>query len=129
MQLNDTHPAVAIPELMRVLMDEKRLGWDAAWAICHPVFSYTNHTLLPEALETWSLPLFAKVLPRHLEIIFEINHRFLSQEVERQWPGDDGMKARLSIIEEGHQRRCAWRTCRWWVHIPSTVSPRCTRIW
>lgn len=104
-QLNDTHPAVAIPELMRVLMDEERLGWDAAWAICHPVFSYTNHTLLPEALETWSLPLFAKVLPRHLEIIFEINHRFLSQEVEPRWPGDDGVKAHMSIIEEGHQRK------------------------
>ncbi|HET8905020.1 MAG TPA: glycogen/starch/alpha-glucan phosphorylase, partial [Saccharospirillum sp.] len=104
-QLNDTHPAVAIPELMRVLMDEKRLGWDDAWAIAHPVFSYTNHTLLPEALETWSLPLFARVLPRHLEIIFEINHRFLSHEVEARWPGDDAVKARLSIIEEGHQRK------------------------
>jgi starch phosphorylase len=103
-QLNDTHPAVAIPELMRILMDEKRLGWDSAWAICHPVFSYTNHTLLPEALEKWSLPLFARVLPRHLEIIFEINHRFLSQEVEKRWPGDDAIKAELSIIEEGHHR-------------------------
>ncbi|MEX0623114.1 MAG: glycogen/starch/alpha-glucan phosphorylase, partial [Saccharospirillum sp.] len=104
-QLNDTHPAVAIPELMRVLMDEKRLGWDEAWAISHPVFSYTNHTLLPEALETWSLPLFARVLPRHLEIIFEINHRFLSQDVESRWPGNDAVKVRLSIIEEGHQRK------------------------
>lgn len=104
-QLNDTHPAVAIPELMRVLMDEKWLGWDDAWAITHPVFSYTNHTLLPEALETWSLPLFAHVLPRHLEIIFEINHRFLSHDVEARWPGDDAVKARLSIIDEGHQRQ------------------------
>jgi starch phosphorylase len=103
-QLNDTHPAVAIPELMRILMDDKRLGWDSAWAICHPVFSYTNHTLLPEALEKWSLPLFARVLPRHLEIIFEINHRFLSQEVEKHWPGDNAIKAELSIIEEGHHR-------------------------
>jgi len=103
-QLNDTHPAVAIPELMRLLMDEKRMSWDEAWRICQPVFSYTNHTLLPEALEKWSLPLFARVLPRHLEIIFEINHRFLSRDVESQWPGDDAMKSRLSIIQEGHHR-------------------------
>ncbi|MCH8531095.1 MAG: glycogen/starch/alpha-glucan phosphorylase [Saccharospirillum sp.] len=103
-QLNDTHPAVSIPELMRVLLDEKGLSWDESWAICQQVFSYTNHTLLPEALEKWSLHLFARVLPRHLEIIFEINHRFLSRDVEAKWPGDDAVKARLSIIEESDHR-------------------------
>lgn len=103
-QLNDTHPAVSIPELMRVLLDEKGLSWDDSWSICQKVFSYTNHTLLPEALEKWSLHLFARVLPRHLEIIFEINHRFLSRDVEAKWPGDDAVKARLSIIEESEHR-------------------------
>jgi len=99
-QLNDTHPAVAIPELMRILVDEERLDWDAAWAICQKTFSYTNHTLLPEALETWSATLFERVLPRHLQIIFEINKRFLDNEVEARWPGDSEKKRNLSIIEE-----------------------------
>lgn len=103
-QLNDTHPAVAIPELMRILVDRAQMAWDDAWQICRETFSYTNHTLLPEALEKWSVRLFEKVLPRHLEIIYEINRRFLEQEVEAMWPGNDEIKAKLSIIEEGNER-------------------------
>lgn len=99
-QLNDTHPAIAVPELMRLLIDQKGLEWDAAWAICQKTFSYTNHTLLPEALEKWSVPLFEKVLPRHLEIIFAINKQFLENDVEARWPGDVQKKAELSLIEE-----------------------------
>lgn len=103
-QLNDTHPAVSVAELMRLLVDENRLTWEDAWKICTQVFSYTNHTLLPEALESWSLPLFEKVLPRHLEIIYEINRRHL-EEVEKKWPGDDAKKTELSIIQEGGVKR------------------------
>jgi starch phosphorylase len=100
-QLNDTHPALAAPELMRILLDEHSMEWAEAWTLVRKVFAYTNHTLLPEALEKWSVPLFEKVLPRHLQIIYEINRNFLKDEVEAQWPGDDEMKQRLSIIEEG----------------------------
>jgi starch phosphorylase len=99
--LNDTHPALAIPELMRVLADEEHMPWEAAWDICQRVFSYTNHTLLPEALERWSVPLLEKVLPRHLELIYEINRRFLDLEVVARWPEDHGQRQKLSLIEEG----------------------------
>jgi starch phosphorylase len=99
-QLNDTHPAVAIPELMRILLDQEGLEWERAWGICQRVFSYTNHTLLPEALEMWSVPLFGRVLPRHLQIIFEINKRFLEQQVAVRWPGDIGKMSALSLIDE-----------------------------
>ncbi len=103
-QLNDTHPAIAVVELLRILLDEERLDWDRAWSICKKTFAYTNHTLLPEALERWSVPLFEKVLPRHLQLIFEVNRRFLEGECEEQWPGDDARKAALSIIEEGEPK-------------------------
>jgi starch phosphorylase len=99
-QLNDTHPAVAIPELMRILIDRAELDWDYAWSICSKTFAYTNHTLLPEALEKWPARMFERILPRHLEIIYEINRRFMD-EVEAVWPGNNEVKRKLSIIEEG----------------------------
>jgi starch phosphorylase len=102
-QLNDTHPAIAVAELMRLLIDEYVLPWDEAWEITGKTFAYTNHTLLPEALEHWSLPLFAKVLPRHLEIIYEINARFLD-EVRIRFLGDEQRLARLSLISEDGPR-------------------------
>lgn len=98
-QLNDTHPAIAIPELMRILVDRAELDWDSAWEICTNTFAYTNHTLLPEALEKWPARMIEKILPRHLEIIYEINQRFLD-EVDKIWPKDNAIKKKLSIIEE-----------------------------
>ncbi|XOV86276.1 MAG: glycogen/starch/alpha-glucan phosphorylase [Pseudomonadota bacterium] len=103
-QLNDTHPATAVPELMRILLDDHQLPWDQAWEITTASMAYTNHTLLPEALESWPVPLFEELLPRLLEIIFEINARFL-QEVASRWPGDTDRLRRMSIIEEGPTRR------------------------
>lgn len=103
-QLNDTHPTVAVAELMRLLMDEHGLGWDKAWTIVTKTMAYTNHTLLPEALERWPVPMFGRLLPRVLEIIYEINARFLS-EVARRWPGDKARLASMSIIEEGGQQQ------------------------
>lgn len=99
-QLNDTHPAIAIPELMRMLLDIEGLGWEKAWDITVKTFAYTNHTLMPEALEKWTVELMGKVLPRHLQIIYEINHRFLEELVER-YPNDLKKLEKLSIIEEG----------------------------
>ena len=98
-QLNDTHPAVAVPELMRLLVDEHRMEWDRAWDITRNTFAYTNHTLLPEALETWSVELFGRILPRHMEIVYEINRRFLD-EVRVRFLGDEGRVARMSLIDE-----------------------------
>ena len=102
-QLNDTHPAVAVAELMRLLVDEHGLGWDEAWTVTRASFAYTNHTLLPEALEKWTADLFGTVLPRHLEIVYEINRRFLD-EVRATFPGDEARLARLSLIDESNPR-------------------------
>ena len=103
-QLNDTHPAIAVAELMRLLIDEHNFDWEPAWAITRRTFSYTNHTLMPEALEQWSVPLFRKLLPRHWEIILEINRRFLD-DVRLRFPGDDARLARVSLIDETGERR------------------------
>src|SRR5262249_27837964 len=103
-QLNDTHPALAVPELMRLLVDEQGMGWDQAWDITTRTFGYTNHTLLPEALETWPLPLFRRILPRHLELIYENNRRFLDHARIR-FGSDDGRIARLSLIDEHGEKR------------------------
>jgi len=99
-QLNDTHPTLGIPELMRILVDEEGLSWDESWAITTKVFSFTNHTVLPEAMERWPVPLLEKLLPRHMQIIYDINLFFL-QAVERMYPGDRGILNRISVIEEG----------------------------
>ena len=102
-QLNDTHPAIAVAELMRLLLDHHALDWDRAWAATVRALAYTNHTLLPEALETWPVSLFGRLLPRHLEIIYEINRRHL-EEVGRRFPGDTGRLQRLSIFDEAGTR-------------------------
>ncbi|HEY4080264.1 MAG TPA: glycogen/starch/alpha-glucan phosphorylase [Burkholderiaceae bacterium] len=102
--LNDTHPALAPAELMRLLLDEHGLAWDAAWKITRQAVSYTNHTLMPEALETWPVRMFEAMLPRHLEIIYEINHRFLA-EVAKQFPGEAELLKRVSLIDESGERR------------------------
>ena len=99
-QLNDTHPTLAVPELMRILLDEAKLGWEQAWGLTQQTLAYTNHTLLPEALERWPVAWFEMLLPRHLEIIYEINRRLLDS-VRSRYPGDEGRVARISLIEEG----------------------------
>ena len=103
-QLNDTHPALAVPELLRILLDEAHLGWDQAWDLTQRTLAYTNHTLLPEALEKWPLAWFELLLPRHLEIILEINRRLLAVLQER-FPGDAGRVERVSLVEEGAERK------------------------
>jgi len=116
-QLNDTHPSIAIPELMRLLIDIHHLEWDQAWDITRRVFSYTNHTLMPEALETWPVSLFEAVLPRHLQIIYDINFRFL-EDVRHYFPGDIERLRRMSIIDEEAGRRLRM------AHL-ATVGSRC----
>jgi starch phosphorylase len=102
-QLNDTHPSIGVAELMRLLVDEHNMDWKQAWKVTSSTFGYTNHTLLPEALEKWSVQLFGRLLPRHLEIIYEINRRFLDR-VRVKYPGDDTRIAKLSIVEEGPKK-------------------------
>jgi starch phosphorylase len=111
-QLNDTHPSIAVAELMRLLVDEYDLEWERAWKITRNTFAFTNHTILPEALEKWPLEMFGQILPRHLEIIYEINRRFLEQ-VREAFPGDEGRAARMSIIDEsgGRYVRMAQLAC------------------
>ena len=104
MQLNDTHPTLAVPELMRILLDDAKLGWDEAWDLTQRTLAYTNHTLLPEALEKWPLPWFEAMLPRQLEIIYEINRRFL-EVVRAKYPDDEARFARVSLIEEGEPKK------------------------
>jgi glycogen phosphorylase len=103
-QLNDTHPSIAVAELMRVLVDEEQLDWDSAWSITERTIAYTNHTLMPEALERWPVAMFQRLLPRHLQLIFEINQRFL-RRVQTRWPGDVERMQRMSIIEEGPRKQ------------------------
>src|SRR5499427_2330311 len=103
-QLNDTHPTMAVPELMRILLDQVHLGWDEAWDLTRRTLAYTNHTLLPEALEKWPVVWFERMLPRHLEIIYEINRRLID-DVRRRFPGDEGRVERVSLVEEGPERK------------------------
>jgi starch phosphorylase len=103
-QLNDTHPSLAIPELMRILMDIEELDWDTAWDICVRACAYTNHTILPEALERWPVGMLERLLPRHLQIIYLINHHFM-QEVAKRWPGDFERMGRMSMVEEVGEKR------------------------
>jgi starch phosphorylase len=103
-QLNDTHPSIAIAELMRILLDEEGLDWETAWALSEATFGYTNHTLMPEALEKWPVPLFERLLPRHLQIIYEINQRFL-RRVHTHWPNDPERLERMSIVEESRPKQ------------------------
>jgi starch phosphorylase len=104
MQLNDTHPTLAVAELMRILLEDAKFGWDQAWDLTQRTLAYTNHTLLPEALEKWPLPWFQLLLPRQLDIIYEINRRFLD-DVRKRFPGDDARVARVSLIEEGNPKK------------------------
>jgi glucan phosphorylase len=109
--VNDTHPTISIVELMRILIDEEEVPYDVAWKITTKVFAYTNHTVLPEALEKWPLPLFENMLPRHLQIIYRINLEFLN-EVAKRFPGDMDRIKRMSIIEGGQLILARTLTCR-----------------
>src|SRR5260370_14252743 len=102
--MNDTHPSLCVAELMRILLDQAHLPWDQAWDITQRSLAYTNHTLLPEALEKWPVDLFETIIPRQLEIIYEINRRFLD-DVRRRYPGDESRVQRVSMLEEGPTRR------------------------
>ncbi len=124
-QLNDTHPVIAIPELMRILVDERQMEWDEAWAITQQCFAYTCHTLLPEALEVWPVELLGRLLPRHLEIIYRINDEFLD-EVREAYPDDELRVRRMSIIQEYPSGPCGWRTSRPSPARRSTASRSCT---
>lgn len=108
-QLNDTHPALAVAELMRLLVDEHQLPWEQAWDITQRTCAFTNHTLMPEALETWSVSLFEKLLPRHLQIVYEINRRFLA-EVAARWPEQPQLLPSLSLFTGENDKRCGWLT-------------------
>ena len=123
-QLNDTHPALAVPELMRILLDDAQLGWDQAWDLTQRTLAYTNHTLLPEALEKWPLHYFQQMLPRHLEIIYEINRRFLD-DVRRRFPGDEAPRRAREPDRGGRRRtRSAWPTWRSSARTAPTASRR-----
>ena len=122
-QLNDTHPTMAVPELMRILLDEAHLGWDEAWDLTRKTLAYTNHTLLPEALEKWPLEWFEIMLPRHLEIIFEINRRLLD-EVRTRFPGDEGRAQRIISWRRVPSARFEWRIWPSSARIAPTVSRR-----
>ena len=126
-QLNDTHPTMAVPELMRILLDEAHLGWDEAWDLTRKTLAYTNHTLLPEALEKWPLAWFEIMLPRHLEIIFEINRRLLD-EVRTRFPSDEGRVERVSLDRgRSEPSTFVWPTWLSSARIAPTVSPPYTR--
>lgn len=127
-QLNDTHPTIAVPELMRVLMDENKLGWTKAWNIATKVFAFTNHTVLPEALERWPVSLMEKLLPRHMQIVYDINWRFLQQL--RGKYGDDWTKiSRMSIIEEVNgEKYVATIFMHWWPNVHTTSTHNMTHI-
>jgi starch phosphorylase len=126
MQLNDTHPVVAIPELMRLLMDEYGLGWERSWDLARRCFAYTCHTLLPEALERWPVDLFGELLPRHLEIVTEINHRFLAA-VHSKFPDDDSRVQRMSIIDDASRQIRMANLATVGSRVPSTALPSSNR--
>ncbi len=112
-QMNDTHPSLSVAELMRSFMDDHGLAYEPAWEITQQTLAYTNHTLLPEALEKWSVPLLEKVLPRHMQIIFNINHRFMRDMQQYSFMDAEKLQ-RMSIIEEGYEKQVRMQTCASW---------------
>ena len=124
-QLNDTHPSMSVAELMRILLDDVHLGWDQAWDLTKRTLGYTNHTLLPEALEKWPVAWFETLIPRHLEIIYEINRRLLD-DVRHRFPGDEGRVQRISLVEEGSTAKSAWPTSPLSARTAPTGWPRFT---